>query len=126
MRPIGVLALALRSSPIYVMRSGSVLVTPSPRLVPGRICLVPPAAPTSSALGRGGKDGLLGSRQHQLGGLVHTLLDLRTGRSDVASASERSAQGGGIHPTTAANADFGEVARDFLEKDRQLEARDAV
>src|SRR5882762_1596414 len=86
MRPIRVLPLALRSSRIYAMRSGPVLVAPTARLAPARICSARPAGPTSaSALIRGGNDRLLGGGQHHLHRLVHRPLDLcaEIGRAHV-------------------------------------------
>src|SRR5690349_6179942 len=79
-----------------------------------------------SGLARGGKDGLLGGRQHELHRLVHRLFDLGSRGADVAAAAERRAQSGRVDSASAAHADLGQVARDFLEEDRELEAGDAV
>src|ERR1700687_1827056 len=83
-------------------------------------------AAVTSALRRGGNDRLLGGRQHHSHCFVHRTLDLRTGGADMTAASERSAQRGGVHGSTAAHADFGQRVVDLLEEDGELEPRDAV
>src|SRR5450759_961218 len=122
MRTIRSLPLALRSSCIYATRSGAVLVAPTARLAPGRICSGRPAGPTSSVVGRGGKDRLLGGSKHHLHRLVHRPLDLGAGGANMPATSERCAQRSGIHRTAAAHADLGQRVVHFFEEDGQLQA----